>query len=82
MDFTSNPLYVLLYVLSILGLTIWISEKLSKTQYGKPLGTAIITILLGALAANAGMLTGTYTGGSLNFNAVGTYLGFMVAGWL
>lgn len=41
-----------LFVAAILALIILIADKLAKMRYGKPLGTALISILLGALLAN------------------------------
>ncbi|TQV74149.1 DUF819 family protein [Aliikangiella marina] len=45
-----------LVVAAVLGLIILLAEKLALTRYGKPLGTALIAIILGALLANIGVI--------------------------
>ena len=45
-----------LYVAAALGLIILGAEKLALTKYGKPLGTALIAIILGAILANVGII--------------------------
>lgn len=45
-----------LYVAAVLGLIILFADKLAKTRYGKPLGTALISIILGAILANLSII--------------------------
>ncbi len=45
-----------LYVATLLAAIILAASLLSKTRYGKPLGTALISILLGALLANLSII--------------------------
>ena len=45
-----------LYVAAALGLIILVADNLSKTRYGKALGTALISIILGALLANLNII--------------------------
>ena len=41
-----------IYVAALLGVLILTAEKIAATRYGKPLGTALIVIILGAIFAN------------------------------
>ena len=43
-------------VLAILCLIIYVSEAIAKTRWGKPLGAAIMVIILGAVLANLGVI--------------------------
>ena len=52
MSLTSSPIYVL----SFLCFLVIISEWLAKQRIGKNVGTALIIIILGAIAANAGLI--------------------------
>ena len=52
MSFTTNPLYVL----SFLCLLVIISEWMAKQRVGKNVGSALIVIILGAIAANSGLI--------------------------
>ncbi len=45
-----------LYVAAALTLIILSADRLAKMRYGKPLGTALISILLGAILANIGII--------------------------
>lgn len=52
MTFTANPIYVL----GFLCLLVIISEWLAKQRVGKNMGSALIVIILGAIAANSGLI--------------------------
>lgn len=52
MTFTTNPIYVL----GFLCFLVIISEWLAKQRVGKNMGTALIIIILGAIAANSGLI--------------------------
>lgn len=52
MPFTTNPIYVLGFLFSL----VIISEWLAKQGIGKKMGTALIVIILGAIAANTGLI--------------------------
>ena len=52
MGFTSNALYVL----AVLSVMVVVSEWMSKKRWGKHLGTALIVIILGAVAANLSLI--------------------------
>ncbi|NNJ72735.1 MAG: DUF819 family protein, partial [Enterobacterales bacterium] len=45
-----------IFVLAILCLIIFVSEMIAKTRWGKPLGVAIMVIVLGAVFANVGLI--------------------------
>ena len=45
-----------IFVLAILSLIIFASEMIAKTRWGKPLGVAIMVIVLGAVFANVGLI--------------------------
>ena len=52
MNFTSNPIYVLM----MLCLMVILAENVAKTKYGKQFGTALIVIIFTAVLANVNLI--------------------------
>ncbi len=60
-------------VLAILCLIIFVSESIARTKWGKPLGAAIMVIILGAVFANLGIIPSASNAIPL-YSAIFTYV--------